>query len=119
LGKTIVAGLLLREYLLRGLACRVLVLVPTPLVSQWHEELLSKFHLDFSIPPRTRQADRAESWACASVCRALAGEPDGPSHPEGTRPMAFKGVSQGLAAEGLGSRTRPTTAIVIHAGLDV
>jgi SNF2 family DNA or RNA helicase len=63
LGKTIEAGLLLREYLLRGLARRVLILVPTPLVSQWHEELQSKFHLDFSIPPRTRQADRADYWA--------------------------------------------------------
>jgi len=63
LGKTIEAGLLLREYLLRGLARRVLILVPTPLVSQWHEELQSKFHLDFAVPPRTRQADRAEYWA--------------------------------------------------------
>ena len=63
LGKTIEAGLLLREYLLRGLARRVLILVPTPLVSQWHEELQSKFHLDFTVPPRTRQADRADYWA--------------------------------------------------------
>ena len=39
LGKTIEACLLLREYLLRGLAKRVLILVPTPLVSQWREEL--------------------------------------------------------------------------------
>ena len=39
LGKTIEAGLLLREYLLRGIAKRVLILVPTPLVSQWGEEL--------------------------------------------------------------------------------
>jgi SNF2 family DNA or RNA helicase len=63
LGKTIEACLLLREYLLRGLARRVLILVPTPLVSQWQEELQSKFHLDFAVPPRTRQADRAEYWA--------------------------------------------------------
>jgi SNF2 family DNA or RNA helicase len=63
LGKTIEACLLLREYLLRGLARRVLILVPTPLVSQWHEELQSKFHLDFSVPPRTRQSDRADYWA--------------------------------------------------------
>jgi SNF2 family DNA or RNA helicase len=62
LGKTIEACLLLREYLLRGLAKRVLILVPTPLVSQWHEELLSKFHLEFSTPPRTGAADRPEFW---------------------------------------------------------
>ncbi len=62
LGKTIEACLLLREYLLRGLVKRVLILVPTPLVSQWHEELRSKFGLEFAIPPRTREADRADYW---------------------------------------------------------
>ena len=62
LGKTIEACLLLREYLLRGLAKRVLILVPTPLVSQWREELASKFHLEFSTPPRTGTADRLEYW---------------------------------------------------------
>ena len=62
LGKTIEACLLLREYLLRGLAKRVLILVPTPLVTQWREELSSKFHLEFSTPPRTATADRLEYW---------------------------------------------------------
>ena len=41
----------------------MLILVPTPLVSQWHEELQSKFALEFSIPPRTATADRPEYWA--------------------------------------------------------
>ncbi|MBI4703448.1 MAG: DEAD/DEAH box helicase family protein [Deltaproteobacteria bacterium] len=45
LGKTIEAGMVLREYLLRGMARRVLVLVPPALVSQWCEELESKFGL--------------------------------------------------------------------------
>jgi SNF2 family DNA or RNA helicase len=62
LGKTIEACLLLREYLLRGMARRVLILVPAPLVSQWHEELSSKFGLEFTIPPRGVTADRAEFW---------------------------------------------------------
>ncbi len=62
LGKTIEACLLLREYLLRGLAKRVLILVPTTLVSQWREELASKFHLEFSTPPRTGAADRLAYW---------------------------------------------------------
>jgi hypothetical protein len=62
LGKTVEACMLLREYLLRGLLRRVLILVPTPLVSQWHEELLSKFHLEFSIPPRSTKANRPEYW---------------------------------------------------------
>src|SRR5713101_400880 len=62
LGKTIEACLLLREYLLRGMVRRVLILVPAPLVSQWHEELTSKFDLEFSIPPRSAAADRPEFW---------------------------------------------------------
>lgn len=48
LGKTIEACLLLREYLLRGMMKRVLILVPPALVSQWSEELSTKFGLDFT-----------------------------------------------------------------------
>lgn len=62
LGKTIEACLLLREYLLRRLIRRVLILVPNPLVSQWQEELSSKFHLDFKVPPRTVRSSRDEFW---------------------------------------------------------
>jgi SNF2 family DNA or RNA helicase len=62
LGKTIEACLLLREYLLRGMARRVLILVPAPLVSQWHEELSGKFDLEFTVPPKGVAADRPEFW---------------------------------------------------------
>lgn len=47
LGKTIEAGMLIKEYLLRGLVKRVLILAPSSLVSQWYEELLGKFDLEF------------------------------------------------------------------------
>ena len=50
LGKTIEACLLLREYLLRGLVKRVLILTPASLVSQWREELDSKFGIAVSVP---------------------------------------------------------------------
>jgi SNF2 family DNA or RNA helicase len=63
LGKTIEACLLLREYLLRGLVKRVLILTPTTLVSQWHEELREKFGLEFSVPPRGGAADKPDYWA--------------------------------------------------------
>ncbi|MDP2935610.1 MAG: SNF2-related protein [Dehalococcoidia bacterium] len=43
LGKTIEAGLVLKEYLLRGLVRKVLVLTPPGLVAQWQEEMDSKF----------------------------------------------------------------------------
>lgn len=45
LGKTIEAGLVLKEYLLRQMARRVLVITPPSLVEQWREELASKFGL--------------------------------------------------------------------------
>ncbi|MBU2689744.1 MAG: DEAD/DEAH box helicase family protein, partial [Candidatus Eisenbacteria bacterium] len=46
LGKTIEAGMIIKEYMLRGLIRSVLVLVPPSLVAQWHEELLLKFGID-------------------------------------------------------------------------
>ena len=45
LGKTIEAGLILKEYLIRGLVKKALILVPASLVNQWIEELNQKFHI--------------------------------------------------------------------------
>ncbi|MDF2558504.1 MAG: ATP-dependent helicase [Bacillales bacterium] len=45
LGKTIEAGLILKEYLIRGLVKKVLILVPASLASQWSQELIEKFHI--------------------------------------------------------------------------
>ncbi|MZP42904.1 DEAD/DEAH box helicase family protein [Heliobacterium gestii] len=47
MGKTVEAGLIALEYMLRGLARRVLILAPPSLVSQWREEMQAKFNLDF------------------------------------------------------------------------
>ncbi|NMB46743.1 MAG: DEAD/DEAH box helicase, partial [Firmicutes bacterium] len=49
LGKTIEAGVILREYLLRGLVQRVLILVPASLVNQWRREMSEKLKLEFSL----------------------------------------------------------------------
>lgn len=43
LGKTIEAGLIIKEYMVRGLAKKVLILVPASLVVQWARELNQKF----------------------------------------------------------------------------
>jgi len=43
LGKTIEAGLILKEYMIRGLVRRALILVPASLVLQWVRELNQKF----------------------------------------------------------------------------
>ncbi|KOS61327.1 ATP-dependent helicase [Lysinibacillus sp. FJAT-14222] len=45
LGKTIEAGLILKEYLIRGLVKRALILAPASLINQWIEELNLKFHI--------------------------------------------------------------------------
>src|SRR5699024_11061218 len=43
LGKTIEAGLILKEYMIRGLVKTALLLVPASLVNQWVRELNEKF----------------------------------------------------------------------------
>lgn len=43
LGKTIEAGLILKEYIVRGLVKKTLILVPASLVLQWVRELNTKF----------------------------------------------------------------------------
>lgn len=45
LGKTIEAGLILKEYMIRGLVKKVLILVPASLVTQWAQELNTKFYI--------------------------------------------------------------------------
>ncbi len=51
LGKTIEAGLVLKEYMIRGLVKKALILVPASLVSQWANELNSKFFIP-AIPQK-------------------------------------------------------------------
>lgn len=53
LGKTIEAGLILKEYMLRGLVSRVLILAPASLVSQWAKELREKFQI-FALVQRKK-----------------------------------------------------------------
>lgn len=48
LGKTIEAGMLMKEYLLRGMVKNILILTPAPLVSQWQEEMAQKFDIMFT-----------------------------------------------------------------------
>jgi superfamily II DNA or RNA helicase len=53
-GKTIMAGLLTKELMLRGDVRRCLVVAPGNLVEQWQDELAEKFDLDFAILTRDR-----------------------------------------------------------------
>ncbi len=61
-GKTIMAGLYIKELRLRGALSRCLIVVPGGLVTQWQDELADRFGLDFTILTRdlieaTRTAD--------------------------------------------------------------
>ncbi len=53
-GKTIMAGLLMRELLVRGDLHRCLVVCPGSLAAQWQDELYQKFQLPFEILTRDR-----------------------------------------------------------------
>lgn len=49
LGKTIEAGMIIRELKSRGLINRILVVCPTGLVTQWASEMQEKFHEKFQV----------------------------------------------------------------------
>jgi SNF2 family DNA or RNA helicase len=73
LGKTIEAGMVLKEYAMRGMAERVLVLSPASLVGQWREELETKFGLAFatSHDPLLR-ADPDAFWGQKRIIASIA-----------------------------------------------
>ena len=49
LGKTIEAGMIIKELKARGLVKRILVVCPTGLVTQWAAEMQDKFHEKFNV----------------------------------------------------------------------
>nr|AYQ75608.1 DEAD/DEAH box helicase [Cohnella candidum] len=65
LGKTIEAGLILKEYWVRGLVKKVLILVPASLVLQWVRELGQKFDLP-AVPQK-----RLHSWQADIVVASM------------------------------------------------
>ncbi|MBW1792997.1 MAG: DEAD/DEAH box helicase family protein [Deltaproteobacteria bacterium] len=88
LGKTIEAGLILRELKLRGLAKRTLVIAPKGLVTQWVAEMRTHFNEDFRllIPSDFSAYRRIAKPACRSLG---AGREDNiwQSHPQVVCPM--------------------------------
>ncbi|MCC7531890.1 MAG: DEAD/DEAH box helicase [Candidatus Melainabacteria bacterium] len=71
LGKTIEASLVMLEYVLRGMAKRVLILTPPSLCGQWQEELRTKFALDFVINDEARfQGWDKHPFVLASLAKA-------------------------------------------------
>lgn len=63
LGKTIEAGMIVKEYLMRGMAKNVLILTPPSLVSQWREEMAEKFGLSFHTSEDDKETvDGEDLW---------------------------------------------------------
>jgi SNF2 family DNA or RNA helicase len=62
-GKTIMAGLLIKELLVRGDVQRCLIVCPGSLVEQWQDGLDKRFHLPFEILTNdTFEAARTGNW---------------------------------------------------------
>src|SRR3989339_527113 len=68
LGKTITAGLVLKECIMRGFVKKVLILTPPSLVDQWVAELKEKFELDFKIIENESDLDNI-TFGIASIDR--------------------------------------------------
>lgn len=73
LGKTVEAGMVLKEYILRGMAERILILTPASLVGQWRDEMHAKFGIECATThdPLLR-ADPAAFWAQPRVIASIA-----------------------------------------------
>ena len=62
-GKTIMAGLLMKELIARGDLQRCLVVCPGSLAEQWQDELYKRFHLPFEILTNDKiEASRSGNW---------------------------------------------------------
>jgi SNF2 family DNA or RNA helicase len=62
-GKTIMAGLLIKELIARGDLQRCLIVCPGSLAEQWQDELYRRFHLPFEILTNDKvEASRSGNW---------------------------------------------------------
>lgn len=68
-GKTIMAGLLLKEMKLRSAVLRTLIVAPANLVGQWQRELSEKFDEPFDIVDRSDLNGRgSRAWEIVDQC---------------------------------------------------
>jgi hypothetical protein len=85
-GKTIMAGLLLKELKLRGLATRTLIITPASLSFQWQREMKDKFREEFDLvrsdilranygsnPFQGKKHARNRTSTASAKCRARCG----------------------------------------------
>jgi superfamily II DNA or RNA helicase len=68
-GKTIMAGLLLKELKLRGAITRTLIVAPANLAPQWQREMAEKFDEPFDLVDRAALAARgSRAWELSDQC---------------------------------------------------
>ncbi len=73
LGKTVEAGMVLKEYALRGMAERILILVPASLVGQWRDEMAVKFGIECATSHDALLRSHPERfWAQPRVIASIA-----------------------------------------------
>jgi len=89
LGKTIEACLCVEEYLRRGLARRVLFLVPPGLVEQWRDELLGKFGRAAQVVDGASLRRDSAAWRQGSLLLASTGLARGEAHHEAIAEAGF------------------------------
>jgi superfamily II DNA or RNA helicase len=70
--KTIMAGLLIKELLIRGDLERCLIVAPGSLVEQWQDELREKFSIDFEILTRDQVVSSSTGNFFAEKQRVIA-----------------------------------------------
>lgn len=69
LGKTIEAGIVMKELIERGLVNSVLIITPASLTWQWHEEMETKFHEQFVVVERLKHLSPAPEDSPGAPCR--------------------------------------------------
>ncbi len=72
-GKTIMAGLVIKELKLRGLINRILIVVPGHLKEQWRWEMEDRFHETFDVIDRQRynELNSTNVWNGSQIITAL------------------------------------------------
>ena len=85
-GKTIMAGLLIKELLIRGDLRRCLIVCPGSLVEQWQDELQRRFQLGFEILTNDKlESARTGNWFAETplaICRLDKLSRDDDLHPK-------------------------------------
>ncbi|MCP4514156.1 MAG: DEAD/DEAH box helicase, partial [Delftia sp.] len=66
LGKTIEAGIVMKELIERGLSSSILIITPASLTWQWHEEMRVKFYEEFTV---LEKLDQLPAEPGAGPCR--------------------------------------------------